>query len=271
MKWNNKFTYPKSTRSLENGFRQYLFGDKKLPSVTSILQATKSEEDKASLELWKERVGHAEANKIKTEASSRGTSMHSYIEDFLRGRINESFFESNEQYKIMAKQIIEKGLKGKLEEIYGMEETLYYPNKYAGTADLIAQYKGKICIIDFKQSNKPKKVDFIQDYLLQLGAYTLAHDVVHGTITKITNFGVFVGLEDGLEGLLHISELSDDKIENAEELVQVGDPIDVKILRVDIEERKIGLSKKQVSDSENSAPAEAVPAETSQAETSSDS
>jgi small subunit ribosomal protein S1 len=81
-------------------------------------------------------------------------------------------------------------------------------------------------------------------------------DVVHGTITKITNFGVFVGLEDGLEGLLHISELSDDKVENAEELVQVGDPIDVKILRVDIEERKIGLSKKQVSESEDPAPAE---------------
>ena len=73
----------------------------------------------------------------------------------------------------------------------------------------------------------------------------------------------FVGLEDGLEGLLHISELSDDKVENAEELFQVGDPIDVKILRVDIEERKIGLSKKQVSDSETSAPAETAPAETS--------
>ena len=89
-------------------------------------------------------------------------------------------------------------------------------------------------------------------------------DVVHGTITKITNFGVFVGLEDGLEGLLHISELSDDKVENAEELVQVGDAIDVKILRVDIEERKIGLSKKQVSESENSVLAESensVPAE----------
>ncbi len=71
-------------------------------------------------------------------------------------------------------------------------------------------------------------------------------DVVQGTITKITNFGVFVGLEDGLEGLLHISELSDDKVENAEDLVKVGDPIEVKILRVDIEERKIGLSKKQV-------------------------
>jgi small subunit ribosomal protein S1 len=71
-------------------------------------------------------------------------------------------------------------------------------------------------------------------------------DVVNGTVTKITNFGVFVGLEDGLEGLLHISELSEDKIENAEDVVKVGDPLEVKILRVDTDERKIGLSKKRV-------------------------
>ncbi len=179
MKWNNKFTYPKSLRSVEDGLRKYLFGDEKLPGVTSILQATKSEEDKASLELWKERVGHKEANKIKNEASNRGTSMHSYIEDFLRGRINESFFESNEQYKNMAKEIIDKGIKGKLEEIYGMETTLYYPEKYAGTADLVGVYQGQQSIIDFKQSNKPKKIDYIQDYFLQLGAYTLAHNVVY--------------------------------------------------------------------------------------------
>jgi len=179
MKWNNKFIYPKSLRSIEDGLRKYLFGDEKLPGVTSILQATKSEEDKASLELWKERVGHKEANKIKNEASSRGTSMHSYIEDFLKGRINESFFESNEQYKNMAKEIIDKGIKGKLEEIYGIETTLYYPEKYAGTADLVGVYQGQQSIIDFKQSNKPKKIDYIQDYFLQLGAYTLAHNVVY--------------------------------------------------------------------------------------------
>jgi small subunit ribosomal protein S1 len=71
-------------------------------------------------------------------------------------------------------------------------------------------------------------------------------DVVKGNVTKITNFGVFVGLEDGLEGLLHISELSEDKVENAEEVVKVGDPIEVKILRVDTDDRKIGLSKKRV-------------------------
>ena len=181
MKWNNKFNYPKSSRSMEYRMRKYLFGKEKLPSVTTILQATKSEEDKAALENWKQRVGAVQANKIKTEASNRGTSMHSYIEDFLRGRINESFFESNEQYKNMAKEIIDKGIKGKLEEIYGMETTLRYPHKYGGTADLVGIYQGKEAIIDFKQANKPKKVDYIQDYFLQLGAYTLAHNVVYKT------------------------------------------------------------------------------------------
>ena len=70
--------------------------------------------------------------------------------------------------------------------------------------------------------------------------------IVKGTVTKITNFGVFVGLEDGLEGLLHISELADHKVETPEEVVSVGDEIDVKILRVDTDERKIGLSRKRV-------------------------
>tara|TARA_B100001250_G_scaffold74027_1_gene60499 strand:+ start:479 stop:1165 length:687 start_codon:yes stop_codon:yes gene_type:complete len=206
MKWINKFDYPKSSRSIEDGMRKYLFGDKKLPSVTSILNATKSEENKASLELWKQRVGHDEANRIKSEASSRGTSMHSYIEEFLRGRINESFFESNTQYKNMAKEIIEKGIKGKLEEIYGMETTLYYPEKYAGTADLVGIYQGRETIVDFKQSNKPKKVDYIQDYLLQLGAYTLAHNVVYKS--NITSGVILLCTVDNL--------FQDFKIEGAE-------------------------------------------------------
>ena len=209
MKWNNKFNYPKSSRSIENGMRKYLFDDEKLPSVTSILQATKSEEDKAALENWKQRVGHKEANKIKTEASSRGTSMHSYIEDFLRGRINESFFESNEQYKNMAKEIIDKGIKGKLEEIYGMETTLRYPQKYGGTADLVGIYQGKEAIIDFKQANKPKKVDYVQDYFLQLGAYTLAHNVVYKT--NITSGVILLCTVDNL--------FQDFKIEGAELLM----------------------------------------------------
>jgi small subunit ribosomal protein S1 len=91
--------------------------------------------------------------------------------------------------------------------------------------------------------------------LKQLEEDPWAHDIpskyqpgqiVTGTVTKITNFGVFVGLEDGLEGLLHISELADHKVENAEEIVSLGDQIEVKILRVDSDDRKIGLSRKRV-------------------------
>mgnify|MGYP003328436058 CR=1 FL=1 len=107
--------------------------------------------------------------------------MHSYIENFLRGRINESFFESNEQYKNMAKEIIEKGIKGNLEEIYGKETTLHYPKKYAGTADLVGIYQGQETIIDFKQSNKPKQRQWIDDYFMQLGAYAMAHNQVYNT------------------------------------------------------------------------------------------
>ena len=209
MIWNNKFNYPKSSRSIEDGLRKYLFNNVKLPSVTSILQATKSEEDKASLENWKQRVGYTEAKRIKNEASNRGTSMHSYIEDFLKGRINESFFESNENYKNMAKEIIEKGIKGKLEEIYGIETTLYYPEKYAGTADLVGIYQGKESIIDFKQANRPKKIDYIQDYFLQLGAYTLAHNVVYKT--NITSGVILLCTVDNL--------FQDFKIEGAELLM----------------------------------------------------
>ena len=86
--------------------------------------------------------------------------------------------------------------------------------------------------------------------------------IVKGPVTKITNFGVFVGLENGLEGLLHISELADHKVENPEEVVKVGEVIEVKVLRVDPDERKIGLSRKRVEWAEEAeAAAEASRAE----------
>ena len=75
--------------------------------------------------------------------------------------------------------------------------------------------------------------------------------IVKGKVTKLTNFGVFVGLENGLEGLLHISELSEHKVENPEDVVKEGEEIEVKILRVDTNERKIGLSRKRVEWSED--------------------
>ena len=181
MKWNNKFTYPKSTRSIINGSRHYALDGSNLPSVTTILKATRSEEDKAGIAAWKERVGHAEAERIKNEASSRGSSMHSYIEQFLLGKMNLDLLEEENKSKIMADEIIDNGLKDKLKEVWGAEATVYYPGKYAGTADCIGLYEGRETILDFKQSNKPKKEEYIEDYFLQLGAYSLAHNTIYNS------------------------------------------------------------------------------------------
>ena len=181
MEWNNKFTYPKSTRSIINGSRHYALDGSNLPSVTTILKATQSEEDKAGIAAWKQRVGHKEAERIKNEASSRGRSMHSFIEQFLLGKMNLDLLEEENQSKRMAEEIIDNGLKGKLNEVWGAEATVYYPSKYAGTADCIGVYESRETIIDFKQSNKPKKEQYIEDYFLQLGAYSLAHNTVYNS------------------------------------------------------------------------------------------
>ena len=181
MEWNNKFNYPKSSRSIISGSRHYSLDGSNLPSVTAILKATQSEEDKAAIAAWKERVGHAEAERIKNEASSRGSTMHSYLEQFILGKMNLDLLEEENQSKSMAEEIIDNGLKGKLNEVWGAEATVYYPGKYAGTADCIGVYEGRETILDFKQSNKPKKEKYIEDYFLQLGAYSLAHNTVYNS------------------------------------------------------------------------------------------
>jgi hypothetical protein len=181
MNWNNKFSYPKSMKSLINGSRHYAVNQEKLPSVTSILQATQSEEKKASLANWRARVGAVEANRIKNEASSRGTSMHSFLEKYLLGQLNLELLEIENKSKKMADEIIEQGIKNKLSEIWGTEATLYYPNKYAGTCDAVGIYEGQETIIDFKQSNKPKKEEYVDEYYHQLAAYSLAHNVVYNS------------------------------------------------------------------------------------------
>ena len=182
MKWNNKFSYPKSMRSIVNGSRHYSVNQERLPSVTSILKETESEEKKASIANWKARVGIAESNRIKIDASNRGTLMHTYLEKYLLGQLNLDLLEQDDdKSKKMADEIIEKGIKNKLSEIWGTEATLYYPGKYAGTCDACGVYLGQETIIDFKQSNKPKKEEWIEDYYLQLGAYSLAHNVVYNS------------------------------------------------------------------------------------------
>ena len=196
MKWNSKFSYPKSMRSLVDGSRMYSVNQEKLPSVTSILQATQSEEKKLSLANWKARVGTVEANRIKNDASNRGTSMHAFLEKYLLGQLNLELLEEDNKSKKMADEIIEQGIKNKLSEIWGTEATLYYPGKYAGTCDACGVYEGHETIIDFKQSNKPKKEEWIEDYYLQLGAYSLAHNVVYNS--KITQGIILLCTVDNL-------------------------------------------------------------------------
>ena len=196
MQWNRKYDYPKSSRATVDGIRRYLLGEEKLPSVTSILDVTKSDEDKAALANWRERTGYKEAEAITKAASSRGSQMHNYLESYLLGRENLSFFDDNEQYKLMAKEIIDHGLKNRLEEIWGVECTLYYPDKYAGTADCVGVYEGRETIIDFKQSNKPKKDEWIDDYYLQCAAYSLAHNKVHGS--NITQVAILLCTKDNI-------------------------------------------------------------------------
>ena len=196
MIWNKKFIYPRSSRSIVNGVRRYSLEGSNLPSVTTIIKATKSEEDKAALAAWQARVGYAEAERIKNEASNRGSSMHSYIEQFLLGRFNLDLLDKDNRSKKMAEEIIDNGLKNKLSEIWGAEATLYYPGKYAGTADCIGIYEGKETILDFKQSNKPKKEEYIEDYFLQLGAYSLAHNTVYNS--RITQGAILLCTVDNL-------------------------------------------------------------------------
>ena len=196
MKWNKQFSYPKSTKSFISGSRHYDVNREKLPSVTAILSATASEEKKAALKAWKERVGYQEAEKIKKEASSRGSSMHLFIEQYLLGQQNMQLIEENNQAKKMAQEIIDNGLNDKLTEIWGAEATLHYPKLYAGTADCIGVYQGQESILDFKQSNKPKIEKFIEDYFLQLAAYSLAHNKVYSS--KITQGVVLICTVDNL-------------------------------------------------------------------------
>src|SRR6056300_1763539 len=176
----NKFNYQPISRKEVNGKRLYATPDgNAVASVTTILDATK---DKTHLIAWRKRVGEQKAQEITTEAAGVGTRMHKYLEDYIE------FGEwptpgSNpyaQQAHKMAEQVKENAMTD-VDEIWGSEINLYHPKIYAGTTDLVRQYKGQPAIMDFKQTNKPKKAEWVEDYYLQLTAYALAHNEVFGT------------------------------------------------------------------------------------------
>ena len=180
MKWNKLYKYPKSIRETLKGGRHYDVNDEKLPSVTTILQATQSLEKAESLARWASRVGQVEADRIRDQAAKRGTAMHSYLETYLQGGKVLDLRDVGREASSMAETIIEKGFPD-LHEVWGVECTLHYPGLYAGQTDLCGIYQGRESIVDFKQTNKPKKIEWIEDMFLQLVAYATAHDCIYGT------------------------------------------------------------------------------------------
>ena len=180
--YNPKFDYQPLNRVTEDGRRLYDTPGGKLPSVTTVLERTKPEEKKQALQEWRRRVGHAQAQAITTEAANRGTRMHTYLEHYVKtGELREQ--GSNPfgwASHAMAETVIEHGLKN-VQEFWGVEIPLYFPKLYAGTSDGAGIHMNEESILDYKQTNKPKRREWIEDYFLQLAAYALAHNEVYGT------------------------------------------------------------------------------------------
>lgn len=178
-----KFNYKAMDRTTVDGKRHYTLPDgSKVPSVTTILDKTKPEEKKIALANWRKAVGEQRAQQITTEAANRGTRMHAYLESYILSGDMKDLPQNPYAHPswFMAAEVILKGLQH-VDEFWGCEVPLYYSGLYAGTTDCLAVWKGRPAILDFKQSNKPKKREYIDDYFLQLAAYAQAHNHTYGT------------------------------------------------------------------------------------------
>ena len=177
MKKNLKYKYAAGKQINEDSGRIYDVAGFRLPSVTSILSRTK---DQGFLKEWRAKVGDKEADRIMNLSSVRGTAMHKYLESHITDIGYEDLTDTGKQAKTMAEKVIEIGL-APVDEYYGSEVTMYYPGLYAGQTDLVCIHDGEDAIVDFKQSNRPKRKEWVEDYYLQIAAYAMAHDYVHNS------------------------------------------------------------------------------------------
>ena len=177
-----RYQYDELSKASRNGKRHYETPDgRTVPSVTTVLSATK---DMTALNAWRKRVGEQEAKRITTESANIGTVMHRSLEKHVKGEARKPGSNLIQQKAhTMANVIIDNGLKD-ITEVWGSEVSLHYPELYAGTTDLVAVYKGEPAICDFKQSRKLKKKEWIEDYFLQLVAYSEAHNKLYDTDIK---------------------------------------------------------------------------------------
>jgi len=182
LKRENKYDYKHYTRNDGHGPRTYNVGEKKIPSVTTILSATQSKEKRQALDKWRERVGYQEAQAITQKAALRGTEMHYVLEQYINGVGYLNLSKEGAQARLMAHEIVNN--LGPLKVVYGNEVSLAYEDRWAGSTDLVGLFDDKPTIIDFKQSNKLKKEEWIEDYYYQIAAYSLAHRKSFGPILQ---------------------------------------------------------------------------------------
>ena len=179
--WDGSYNYEKYSRQTdETGSRLYQVGEYNVPSVTTILSKTQSEDKRKKLDEWRERVGYTEAARITQKAAVRGTEMHYVLENYINGIGYLNLSEKGAEARLMAHEVV-KGLP-ELTKVYGSEVSLAYEDKWAGSTDLVGIFDDKPTIIDFKQSNKPKREEWIEDYYYQIAAYSLAHKKQYGDI-----------------------------------------------------------------------------------------
>ena len=179
IKKSNKYSYIRGKQLTDpgSGTRVYDIDNSRLPSVTTILGKTKNQQ---FLKDWKAKVGEENAERIKNLSSKRGTAMHKFLENYITGIGYADLTGLGQEAQAMAEKIIDVGLTP-VEEVYGSEITLHYPGLYAGSTDLVCLHNGLETIADFKQSNRPKKLEWIEDYFLQIAAYAMAHDHTYGS------------------------------------------------------------------------------------------
>ena len=207
-----KFNYSVLPRDESDGTRKYISPTgEKLPSVTTIIKATQSKRDRQVLANWRKRVGDKEASRITQEAASVGGLMHKSLENKINGK--EEIIGDNLIHRISKKMSnsIYENIESHISEIWGSEVRLYYPELYAGTADLIGVWKDRPAIMDFKQANKPKKKEWIADYFCQGVLYSEAHNVVYGT--DIKSVAIFVCVRNS-DYDFQLFEIVDDEYEH---------------------------------------------------------
>ena len=188
IRYVQKYPYGELSRVTKNHKRHYETPDgRAVPSVTTVLSATK---DMTHLNAWKKRVGAQEAQRIATESANIGTVMHRSLEKHVKGEDRKPGSNLIQQKAhTMANVIIDNGLND-VSEVWGSEVSLHYPELYAGTTDLVGVYKGAPAIMDFKQSRKLKKKEWVEDYYLQLVAYSEAHNKLYDT--QINSGRIFI-------------------------------------------------------------------------------